>query len=91
VCLDELEDCLSLDRHGIDDKIEERVLSSYINEFLDSLDDINRMIFVRRFWFMDSCKDIAEASGLREGTVRVRILRVKNALRVFLEEKGVFV
>ena len=90
VCLDELEFCLN-SSGGIDDGIETETLSSYIDEFLDSLDEVNRMIFVRRFWFMDSYKDIAKASRLREGTVRVRIVRVKSDLKRFLEKKGVIV
>lgn len=88
VCLDELDYCLN-SSDNIDDGIETAVLSSYIDEFLDSLDEVNRMIFVRRFWYMDPYKDIAKVSGLREGTVRVRILRVKSDLKSFLEKKGV--
>ena len=90
VCLDELEYCLSASGN-VDDGIETAVLSSYIDEFLEGLDEVNRMIFVRRFWFMDSYKDIAKASRLRESTVRVRILRVKSDLKSFLEKKGVIV
>ena len=90
MCLDELENCLC-SPGSIDDNIEEAMLSSYLDEFIDSLDDVNRMIFVRRFWYMDSYKDIAKASKLKEGTVRVRILRVKSELKHFLEQKGVIV
>lgn len=90
VCLDELDYCLH-SSGNIDDGIETKVLASYIDEFLDSLDEVNRMIFVRRFWYMDSYKDIAKASRLREGTVRVRILRVKSDLKNYLEQKGVII
>lgn len=87
LCLEELENYLSIPS-GVDDDINVSTLSSYIDDFLDGLDEVNRMIFVRRFWYMDSYKDIAEASKLKEGTIRVRLLRVKAGLRNFLIEKG---
>ena len=49
------------------------------------------MIFVRRFWYMDSYEDIAKASGMREEAVRTRISRTKTELKLFLEKKGVIV
>jgi RNA polymerase sigma factor (sigma-70 family) len=90
MCIDELENCL-FSPGSIDDSIEEQTLSSYLDEFIGSLEDVNRMIFVRRFWYIDSYKDIAKASKLKEGTVRVRVLRIKSELKLFLEQKGVIV
>lgn len=90
LCLDELENYLC-SPGNIDDNIEEAMLTSYLNEFIGSLDDVNQMIFVRRFWYMDSYKDIAKASKLKEGTVRVRVVRIKSELKLFLEQKGVIV
>ena len=92
LCLEELENCLSISgRNEIDDLIDESVLAAYIDEFLNGLGEINRMIFVRRFWYMDSYKAIAKASRLKEGAVRVRMVRVKSDLKEFLKEKGIAV
>lgn len=92
LCLEELENCLSISgRNEIDDLIDESVLAAYIDEFLNGLGEINRMIFVRRFWYMDSYKEIAKASRLKEGAVRVRMVRVKSDLKEFLKEKGIVV
>lgn len=90
VCLEELDYCLG-SSVNIDDSIEEAMLSSIINEFLEGQEEVNRMIFVRRFWYLDSYKDIAKASKLKEGTIRVRVLRIKSDLKSFLIEKGVIV
>lgn len=90
VCLDELDYCLN-SFGSIEDGIETSVLSLYIEEFLESLDEVNRMIFIRRFWYMDSYKDIAKAASLKEGTIRVRIMRVKSDLENYLEKKGVII
>lgn len=89
-CLEELENVLS-SPNDIDETLEEAVLVSYIEEFIDSLDEVNRMIFVRRFWYMDSYRDIAKASRLKEGTIRVRMIRIKSDLKAFLIKKEVIV
>lgn len=88
LCLEELENVLSASGK-IDDELNEEALVSYLEEFLDTLDPVNRMIFIRRFWFMDSYQAIAKMSGLREVTIRVRISRTKKSLKTFLVKKGV--
>jgi RNA polymerase sigma-70 factor (ECF subfamily) len=90
LCIEELENCIP-STNCIEDDLAESELSSYIDEFLDSQATINRMIFVRSFWYMDSYEDIAKASGMREGAVRTRISRTKTELKLFLEKKGVIV
>lgn len=90
LCIEELENCIA-SSEAVADNLDEAELSSCIDEFLDSLSRINRMIFVRRFWYMDSYKDIAKASGLKEGAIRTRLSRVKSDLKVFLEKRGVII
>lgn len=90
LCLEELENVLSASGK-IDDELNEKALVSYLEEFLDTLDPVNRMIFIRRFWFMDPYQAIAKRSGLREVTIRVRISRTKRSLKTFLVKKGVII
>ena len=60
-----------------------------MEEFLDSLNEQNRIAFVRRYWFAQSCREIAAALGTTEKNVTVRLTRTREKLRRFLEEKGV--
>lgn len=87
-CLDELENLLGSGT-SVEDEVDERLLGSYIDEFLSTRNEIDRMIFVRRFFYMDSCKDIAGMSGLSSGAVRTRLSRIKADLKPFLNDKGV--
>lgn len=64
-------------------------LSSMIDMFLDSLSETNRMIFVRRYWFMDSYSNLSLITGMNEGTIRTRLSRLRTQLKIFLEERGV--
>lgn len=90
LCIEEWEKCIASQK-SIDDEIAESELSSYINEFLGSLNKTDQMIFVRRFWYLDAYEDISKEAGLKENTIRVRVSRTKTKLKAFLEKRGVIV
>ena len=50
-----------------------------------------RKIFLRRYWFADSYRDIAQLVGLTKKTVSVRLTRLREKLRQYLMEQEVFV
>ena len=62
-----------------------------IERFLDTLNQENRVIFLRRYWFADSYRDIAQFVGLTKNTVSVRLTRLREKLRQYLMEQEVFV
>lgn len=66
---------------------EEREL--LVQEALAALDEKYRAPLVLRFYGDLEYKEIAEALGLPEGTVKTRIHRAKSALRDWLAAKGV--
>lgn len=88
VCLDELAECVSSEE-TVETLFDANELTSLIEEFLDTLGETNRLIFVRRYWYIDSTRDIAAASGLGDGAVRTRLTRLRTELKQFLIERGV--
>ena len=70
--------------------MEARELTHAIEDFLDTLTRENRVIFMRRYWFCDSCRDIAGQVGLTEKTVTVRLTRIRRKLKDYLTEREVF-
>lgn len=86
--LEELSDILSSPA-SVEDEVEGRLLSEHIDAFIRTRSDIDRMIFVRRFFYMDKADDIAKASGLSNGAVRTRLSRMKAELKTYLIGKGV--
>ena len=50
----------------VETEIEVKELTHIIECFLDTLTVENRVIFIRRYWFSDNCKEIAERVGLSE-------------------------
>lgn len=90
VALEELETCVA-DRKTVEDEIETGELTQVIEDFLDTLTLENRVIFLRRYWFFDSYKDIAESVGLSEKTVSVRLTRLRGKMKQYFIERGVFI
>ena len=88
VSLTELELCLPGSEELQPDTI---VLSQTINRFLSTLDKTNRYIFIRRYYFMDSTKEIAKSIGMTDQSIRSRLLRMRTQLREKLEKEGISV
>ena len=90
VALEEIEGCIA-DQKTVEEEMEVRELAHIIEEFLDTLTVENRVIFMRRYWFADSCRDIAEFMGLSEKNISVRLTRIRGKMRQYLMEREVFV
>lgn len=90
IAMEEIETCIS-SPNTVENDVEAKELVRIIESFLDTLSVENRVIFVRRYWFTDSCKDIAEFVGLKEKHISVRLTRIRQKMKVYLVERGVFV
>ena len=90
IALEEIEGYIA-DQKTVEDEIEARELARIIGEFLDTLTLENRVIFMRRYWFADSYKDIAEFVGLTEKNISVRLTRIREKMKQYLIEREVFV
>ena len=66
-----------------------RELGGLLNIFLGTLTEEKRLIFLRRYWFEDSVKDIAGRYGIGESKVKTTLLRTRTNLRNFLEKEGI--
>ena len=87
---EELEDCLA----GADEAVqalETKELARCIERFLDTLSREDRVIFLCRYWFADSCRQIAGRVGLSEKNVTVRLARMRRKLKEHLAGEGVSV
>ncbi len=88
--LEEIEACIA-DPNTVETEIEARELVRIIESFLDTLTTENRVVFMRRYWFSDSYKDIAEFVGLSEKNISVRLTRIREKMKQYLMEREVFV
>ena len=66
------------------------VTNSMLENFLDSLPKEHRLIFLRRYLYMDTIAEIAARYGLSESNVKTRLHRTREKLRSFLQKEGVY-
>jgi len=90
IAMEEIEACIA-DQNTVEAEIEARELARIIESFLDTLTVENRIIFMRRYWFSDSYKSIAELVGLSEKNISVRLTRIREKMKQYLIEREVFV
>lgn len=84
VSLDEIENLFS-DGNTPEKELETKELSRRIEAFLETLEKQDRVIFMRRYAFCDSYKDIARLVGISEKNVSVRLFRIRNKLKDYLK------
>ena len=87
LALEELEDCIA-DSHTPETEWEKKQLVFLINCFLDSLSDIERRVFLCRYWYMDSISDISAFTGFSLSKVTSMLYRSRMKLRIVLDKEG---
>lgn len=88
--LDELAECIP-SAETTESEYAAKELGEMLNRFLASLDSENRMFFIRRYWYADPVKAIAEKTGVKEHTISVKLSRTRQKLRKFLEKEGFYI
>ncbi len=73
---------------NIEKHTEQRQLIERINTFLGKLPKGQRVIFIRRYFYLDSIREIAQRYGFTESNVTVTLTRLRKKLAAFLEKEG---
>lgn len=85
--LDELAECVayedSAERH-----LEKQMLSQAINDFLRTLSETERKIFVCRYFYMESVEAVCKRFGYSVSKVKSTLFRVREKLRIYLQKEG---
>ena len=89
VALSELENCIP-DDTGIEQITEDALLVSVIDRFLYAQSRTNRNIFIRRYWYLCSIRDIADSYKMSESTVKSLLFCMRNELRKNLDKEGTY-
>lgn len=72
-----------------DREVESKELGRVLDAFLRTLTPENRMVFMRRYWFVDTIAEIAKRYGISESAVQMRLSRTKAKLSAYLEKEGI--
>ena len=87
LALDELSDCLS----GESDparQVEEQELAQAVGAFVAALPDVEKRVFVARYWYLTPVEDIARRMDFSQSKVKSMLYRTRGKLGRYLREEG---
>ena len=87
LALEELGDCIA-GRDLVEEHLENRELARSIDRFLERLSREKRVVFVLRYWHFRSISEISAQTGIRQGTVKSMLCRLRRELKHHLEQEG---
>ena len=74
-----------------DRELAEKELGMILDTFLRTLTPENRVVFLRRYWYVDTIAEIAVRYGISESAVQMRLNRTRAKLCTYLEKEGICV
>lgn len=89
LALSEIAECVDMSS-DVENETAGRETAAEIAEFLDSLDESRRVVFLLRYWYFLSNGEIAKRQNISEASVRTSLHRSRKQLKKFLEEKGIY-
>ena len=90
VLLSELEHCVPSGQ-STEEAVDSILLGEYISKWLESLSDDDRALFLRRYWFGESLRELSREVGTGEGHLAQKLYRLRLQLKKALEKEGVVV
>ena len=87
VSLSELEDCL-VAGNTTEQEIDFNLLAKAINDYLETLSVEARDIFIGRYYFADSIREVASYYNMSQSKVKSMLYRIRIGLRGYLEQEG---
>ena len=89
VVIDELSECIPSDDGDMGGYADKMAVRDALTRFLASLPPENRIIFMRRYWYMSSTRDIARMLTMTEAAVKMKLHRMRRQLKKYLEKEGI--
>ena len=83
----EMEACIPDNRTA--EQMAQKELTRLLNIYLKGLQEEKRNIFLRRYWYGDSYKELAKRFGCSEGKIKIILYRIRTDLKKYLQEEGV--
>lgn len=85
--LSEMSECIP-DRLDVEQAADDTAIQA-VADYLRTLDAQTRVLFVRRYFHMESVESLARRYGLKASSVSTRLARTRSRLRTWLEREGV--
>lgn len=90
LALDELSECVPASK-TVEKELEDREIASIISQWLRSLSEEKRKVFLRRYWYFDSVEQISNIFGFSQSKTTSMLHRLREELRKTLEKEGIVI
>ena len=85
--LDEISECVAADG-DVDERITAQELTDILNSFLEGLKKVDRVMFVKKYWFCMEISEIAGEMSLSTNYVNVHLHRTRERLKQYLVKEN---
>lgn len=89
VALSELQDCLPDTAAALHTDEESRHIRSVLSDFVRKLDPETRVLFIRRYIWLESTASLASRFALSENHIAVKLYRARKKLKKHMEKEGI--
>ena len=89
VALEELNECIS-SNSDVEKEFDYNELVNMLNIFVSKLSKDKRKIFLERYWYLYSIKEIAHKNKISESNTKTILLRIRSQLKDYLKEGGLY-
>lgn len=85
----ELEECISDKKNDVESVVEAKELGEVLNYFLEGIERQDCAVFVARYYYAYTIREIAVDYHLSERQVKYRLSKIREELRRYMEKEGV--
>lgn len=75
----------------VDEIIDENHLTELLNGWLMKQNELSQRLFVRRYFAMESVEELSKSCSMSKNSVSVKLHRLRNSLKKYLESEGISV
>ena len=86
--MSEIADCVPANEN-VEHAIYQKRLSELITKWLSGEKEVNRQIFVRRYWYGSTYEELAGHYRLSEKKLMDRLYHMRRRLKEYLEKEGI--
>ena len=81
----------SIPDNRTEQELDARELGRILSRFVTTLPEDSRLIFLRRYWHLESTEEIARSCGFSQSKVKTQLHRTRAKLYAYLEKEGITV
>lgn len=75
---------------SLDEEVDALLLKDSLTKWLSMLPENQRLVFVGRYWYLDSIENISKKMGYSSSKTKMVLLRLRNSLYEFLVQEGYY-